>query len=123
MTRSDLQTFQNTLLAMRRRLTGDVSHLAGEAFRTSGENGVASSRTSQDPADQGSDHFEQEFTLSLLQNQEHVLEEITDALQRIEEGSFGRCEECQGVIPKPRLQAVPYARHCVACARKIQQSS
>ena len=41
----------------------------------------------------------------------------------IDHGTFGRCEECQGPIPKPRLQALPYTRHCVACARKLQQSS
>jgi DnaK suppressor protein len=123
MTKAELQAFRNTLLTMRTRLTGDVSHLAGEAFRSRDDNNEAVSRASQDPAEQGSDQFEQEFTLSLLQNQEQVLEEIADALRRIDEGTFGTCEECQKAIPKPRLRAVPYARHCVACAREIQQCS
>ena len=72
-------------------------------------------------ADQGTDAFEQEFTLSLMKNQEEVLEEITEALDRISRGSFGRCEECQGAIPKARLQTIPYARLCVACARRVEQ--
>ncbi len=74
-------------------------------------------------ADLGTDNFEQEFTLNLLQNQEQALAEIGDALERVRQGSFGRCEECQAAIPKARLQALPYTRHCVACARKLQQSS
>ena len=56
-------------------------------------------------------------------NEEKGLEEITAALQRIEIGSFGLCEECKKPIPKTRLQALPYARYCVECARKLQQST
>jgi RNA polymerase-binding transcription factor DksA len=124
MTKAELDTYRETLLALRRRLNGDVSHLADEALRAMG--GEASGSLSNAPlhmADLGTDNFEQEFTLSLLQNQEQALEEITEALERIRHGTFGLCEECKGPIPKARLQALPYTRHCVACARKLQQSS
>jgi RNA polymerase-binding transcription factor DksA len=124
MSKADLASYRQTLLSLRRRLTGDVSHLADEALRANG--GEASSSLSNAPlhmADLGTDNFEQEFTLSLLQNQEQALEEITAALDRLDRGTFGKCEECQGPIPKARLQALPYTRHCVACARKLQQSS
>ena len=124
MTKPDLEAYQNTLLALRTRLRGDVSQLSNEALRSGG--GEASgglSNAPSHPADLGTDNFEQEFALSLLQNQEQVLQEIGDALDRIKKGSYGRCEECDTVIPKARLQALPYARHCVACARKNQQSS
>jgi RNA polymerase-binding transcription factor DksA len=124
MTKADLETYRETLLALRRRLSGDVNHLAGEALHTTG--GEASGSLSNAPlhmADLGTDNFEQEFTLSLLQNQEQALEEITEALERVRLGTFGRCEECGEAIPKARLQAIPYARHCVECARKLQQSS
>jgi RNA polymerase-binding transcription factor DksA len=124
MTKADMETFRDILQSLRSRLTGDVSHLAGEALRAAGgESSGSLSNAPLHPADLGSDNFEQEFTLSLLQNQEQVLEEIAEALERINKGTFGRCEECHGAIPKPRLQALPYTRHCVACARKLQQSS
>ena len=122
MTKAELTTYRDALLALRNRLTGDVSHLADEALRARG--GEASGSLSNAPlhmADLGTDNFEQEFTLSLLQNQEQALEEITEALERIRHGTFGLCEECKGPIPKARLQALPYTRHCVACARKLQQ--
>jgi RNA polymerase-binding transcription factor DksA len=124
MTKPELDSFRQTLQSLRNRLTGDVSHLADEALRAMG--GEASGSLSNAPlhmADLGTDNYEQEFTLSLLQNQEQALEEITLALDRIERGTYGRCEECQSPIPKARLQALPYTRHCVACARKLQQSS
>jgi RNA polymerase-binding transcription factor DksA len=124
MTKPDLESYRDLLLALRTRLTGDVSHLADEALRSAG--GEASGSLSNAPlhmADLGTDNFEQEFTLSLLQNQEQALEEITDALERIRQGTFGQCEECHSAITKARLQALPYTRHCVACARKLQQSS
>ena len=73
-------------------------------------------------ADLGTDNFEQEFTLSLLQNEEQLLDEITGALERIRQGTFGQCEECEGEIPKARLQALPYARNCVECARKLEEN-
>ena len=121
MTKADRDNYHRILLTLRSRLTGDVSHLTDEAFRTAGSDGVSSASTApQHPADVGTDAFEQEFTLSLLENQEQALEEIAAALERIGAGTFGRCEECRTAIPKTRLSALPYARYCVACARKLQ---
>jgi len=124
MTKADLESYRETLLSLRHRLTGDVSHLTDEALRSTG--GEASGSLSNAPlhmADLGTDNFEQEFAFTLLQNQEQALDEIRDALERIHQGTFGRCEECAAPIPKARLQAVPYTRHCVACARKLQNRS
>jgi RNA polymerase-binding protein DksA len=123
MSKPDMEAFHETLLALRTRMRGDVSHLTDEALGANGAKTGASSRAPVDMADVATDNFEQEFTLSLMQNQEHVLAEIGDALERIRQGTFGHCEECEKAIPKARLQALPYARHCVACARKVQQSS
>jgi DnaK suppressor protein len=67
-------------------------------------------------AELGSDNFEQEFTLSLLANEEDRLGMIELALQRIEDGQYGQCEECGGVIAKTRLTAIPYTPVCIKCA-------
>ncbi len=124
MTKADLDSYRELLVSLRSRLNGDVTHLADEALRSTG--GEASGSLSNAPlhmADLGTDNFEQEFTLNLLQNQEQALDEIREALARIDRGTFGQCEECHQPIPKARLQALPYTRHCVECARKLQQSS
>src|SRR5437588_2471580 len=119
MTNAELQIHRQRLVDLRTRLNGDVSHLADEALRQNQKE--ASGNLSSMPihmADIGSDNFEQEFTLGLLANEEHVLAEIAAALDRLGEGKFGQCEECQGDIPRARLKALPYTRYCVACARK-----
>ena len=64
-------------------------------------------------ADIGSDNFEQEFTLSLMENDGGTLAQIEASLERIEEGTYGQCEECGVKIPKSRLNAIPYATLCV----------
>jgi RNA polymerase-binding transcription factor DksA len=123
MTKAEMDVYRESLLALRDRHNGDASHLADEALRRTG--GGAAGNLSNMPihmADLGTDNFEQEFTLSLLQNEEQLVGEITSALERIRHGTFGQCEECQGDIPKPRLQALPYARYCVGCARKLEQN-
>jgi RNA polymerase-binding transcription factor DksA len=58
--------------------------------------------------------------MGLLEREQQTLHEITAALARVEQGIFGRCEECAEEIPEARLEAVPYARHCIDCARKIE---
>ena len=122
MTKADTDAYRQQLLALRSRLNGDISHLADEALRKNQRD--ASGNLSSMPihmADIGTDNFEQEFTLNLLQSEEHVLGQIAEALERLNQGTFGRCEECQGPIPKARLSALPYTKYCVECARKQEQ--
>ena len=123
MNSTEMDTYRHQLLAIREQLNGDVSHLSDEALRNHGGGGGSNlSNTPIHMADLGTDNFEQEFTLSLLQNEEQLLEEIAGALDRLDQGVFGQCEECKGQIPKARLHAVPYARYCVECARKQEEN-
>jgi DnaK suppressor protein len=126
MTKAQLEKYREQLQKLSRRLRGEVTHLTDEALRTTG--GEASGSLSNTPihmADLGSDNYEQEFTLGLLQNEEQRLDEIDAALQRIDQGRFGLCEgdDCGKPIPRPRLDALPFTRYCVDCARKMQQSA
>ena len=73
-------------------------------------------------ADAGTDNFEQENTLLLLENDEETLEMIEAALERIEKGKYGLCTECAARIPKMRLNAIAHTPHCVKCAEKVQRS-
>jgi RNA polymerase-binding protein DksA len=72
-------------------------------------------------ADIGTDNYEQEFALGLLDSERKLLHEINEALQRIEDGVYGICEGTGEPIPKARLEASPWARYCVAYARLIEQ--
>jgi DnaK suppressor protein len=70
----------------------------------------------------GSDTFEQDNTILLMNNEGETLAKIESALERIEAGLYGFCTECQGKIPKMRLNAIPYTPHCVKCASAIQSA-
>jgi DnaK suppressor protein len=123
MTKADLEVYKQQLLHLQNRLNGDVSHLTSEALGKGDSGGGNLSHMPIHMADLGSDAFEQENTLSLLANEQERLTEIGDALDRVKQGKFGRCEECEEEIPKARLKELPWARHCVACARKIEKRS
>jgi DnaK suppressor protein len=121
MKKQDLKGYKERLLQLRARVRGDVSAMADAALKKtrSEANGDLSSMPIH-MADIGSDNFEQEFTLSLMQNDEETLSMIEAALERIEDGVYGRCQECGGIVPKTRLNAIPYTPFCVKCATKIQ---
>ena len=74
-------------------------------------------------ADMGSDTYEQDNTLRLMDNEGEVLDEIEAALERIEDGVYGSCVECSGRIPKMRLNAIPYTPYCVKCASEIESGT
>src|SRR5262245_45432412 len=119
MTREELEGFRQQLFDLGRRLKGNVSDLSKEAFRTTG--GEASGNLSNvpiHPADLATDNFEQEVSLSLLENEQRQLEEVAAALERINRGTYGVCESCSRAISRGRLQAVPYTRLCIDCARQ-----
>ena len=122
MNNADMKAYKERLLALRARLRGDVSQMADAALRKrrSEANGDLSSMPIH-MADIGSDNFEQEFTLSLMQSEEGTLERIEASLERIEDGVYGKCEECGAKIPKTRLKAIPYATLCVKCAEREEQ--
>lgn len=115
--------YKEQLLAIRARLRGDVSAMAAGALnKTRSEaNGDLSSMPIH-MADVGTDNFEQEFTLTLMETEEDTLELVEGALERIEEGAYGICTECASRIPKARLNAIPYAEHCIRCASELESS-
>ena len=123
MKKADLKNYKERLLSLRVRLRGDVSQMAEATLKKNRTeaNGDLSSMPIH-MADIGTDNFEQEFTLSLMENEEGTLELIEASLERIEEGTYGDCEECGVKIPKTRLNAIPYATLCVRCASRSEQS-
>src|SRR5262245_19998363 len=120
MKKSETKEFRNMLVSLRARLRGDVTAMADSALRKtrSGASGDLSSMPIH-MADVGSDAFEQEFTLSLMEHDGSALAQIEAALERIEDGVYGVCTECEAKIPKARLQVLPHTPHCVKCAEKV----
>jgi DnaK suppressor protein len=122
MKKAELKVYKERLLALRARLRGDVSAMANSALRkTRLESSGDLSSMPIHMAELGSDNFEQEFTLSLMETEEGTLEAIEAALERIEECEYGSCADCGSTIPKTRLNAIPYTSLCIKCAEASER--
>ena len=96
----------------------DMSSMEREALRsTSGSN---LSNLPIHMADMGTDNYEQEFTLGLVQKDRDILREINLALAKVQNGTYGICEGTGKPIGKPRLEAKPWARHGIEYARTLE---
>jgi RNA polymerase-binding protein DksA len=114
----ELDYFRDLLLAKRRELLGDVQSMEEEALRsTSGSN---LSNLPIHMADMGSDNYEQEFTLRLVDKDRQLLREINHALAKIRDGTYGICEGTGKPIGKARLEVKPWARHSIEYTRQME---
>lgn len=72
----------------------------------------------RDSADIASDYYERELAWGLSETERMRLQEVEDALERIDNGTYGKCDLCGGLIALPRLEALPFAKLCVECQAK-----
>ncbi len=121
LTAKQLGSFKEVLLKRRRQMSADARHLVDDAFNR--RHGDRSDHTSMPihMADVGSDNWEQEFDLMLMDNERAMLREIDDALQRIEDRTYGVCLATHRPISIARLSAKPWARYCIEYARLREQ--
>jgi DnaK suppressor protein len=115
----DLEHFRDLLFAKRRELVGDMSAMEREALRTSG--GTNLSTLPIHMADMGTDNYEQEFTLGLVEKDRNLLKEINSALAKIMNGTYGLCEGTGKPISRARLEAAPWARFSIEWARQLER--
>lgn len=122
MKKAEMLAYKEKLQAIRARVRGDVTAMAEVALRKSGMEGSDSTGMPIHMAELGSDNFEQEFTLSLMETEGDTLTLIDAALERIDNGSYGRCAQCDGPIAKARLNAIPFTPVCIKCAEEQENS-
>jgi len=116
---AEIEKFRAMLLAKRNEILGNVISMESEALRRE------RSDLSNMPihmADVGTDNYEIENILGLMDSERKILVEIYDALSRIDDGTYGICEGHNEQIPKVRLEAIPWARYCVKCAAKTEKA-
>ncbi|MBN2595071.1 MAG: TraR/DksA C4-type zinc finger protein [Sedimentisphaerales bacterium] len=119
---AEAKHFKELLLEKRREILRNVSEFEDEALKKSRLD--ASGDLSSMPihmADLGTDNYEQEFALGLMDSERKLLREIDLALGRIENKTYGICEGTGKPISKARLEAQPWARYCVEYARLLEQ--
>jgi DnaK suppressor protein len=122
LSRTEMRPYQDQLMRKRSELVGDVVQLEGEAFRKNRQDAAGDLSTMPiHMADLGTDNFEQDVTLGLIESEEEEVREIDEAIERIKKGNFGRCEKCHKMIAKSRLKVLPYARLCIGCKKSQEE--
>jgi DnaK suppressor protein len=116
----ELEHYADLLLAKRRELVGDMSSMEREALRSGGASNLSTLPVHM--ADMGTDNYEQEFTLGLVEKDRNLLREINHALAKIQNGTYGICEGTGHAIGKPRLEAQPWARFSIEYARQKEKN-
>ncbi|MFT4541891.1 MAG: DnaK suppressor protein [Planctomycetota bacterium] len=111
-TEKDHEYYDLALRHMLGALTGDIKTLEHETL------GEGTGHGQGDVIEEGGgDGYFQELSLELLQRDESTVREIMDALDRLKEGTYGKCPGCQNWIQRPRLRAMPHAAYCIECQR------
>jgi DnaK suppressor protein len=75
----------------------------------------------KDLGDQANTAYSREFFFELGNGDRRLLRDVVDALQKIDDGSFGECERCGESIADKRLEALPFARYCIDCQRLVEE--
>jgi len=113
LTPDDTEELRNMLIHKRAEILGDMSTLQTEVTRSNRQDAAGDLSTMPiHMADLGSDNYELEFTLGLIEGERAILKEIEEALERIRQGTYGFCLATGNPIGKARLKAKPWAKYC-----------
>jgi RNA polymerase-binding transcription factor DksA len=110
------------LLQLRDAMVDSMAGVAQDTLRARAE-GSEASAFGMHQADAGSDAYDRDFALSLLSQEQDALYEIDEALKRIEQGTYGKCEMSGKPISHARLEAIPFARFTVECQSQLEKQS
>jgi len=106
--------FKKILLKEREQIVGDVKQIV-ESSKEMGQDGI------QDIGDEAANMYNKQVLLSLNENERIRLKEVDESLDRIENGTYGICDECGGPISLKRLEVRPVAKYCVPCLTKLEK--
>jgi len=118
LTPAEIREFKVILLAKRNKILGNLTCMEAETLHRQLSN---LSNLPIHMADVGSDNYEIENTLGLMDSERKLISEIDAALERIEDETYGICEGSGKPIPKARLEAIPWARYCVEYAKLLEK--
>lgn len=123
MKKRELEKYKEILLKLRRECLAEMERLGSNSLHNSPrEAGGELSGYTQHMADMAADGYEIERNIKFIDKESNLLYEIEEALYRLEKEKYGRCEECGNSIDAKRINAVPYARHCIECQTKREKT-
>jgi RNA polymerase-binding protein DksA len=113
----DLDKYRKLLLAERERLQAEHDAVTADLSDSAGEQ---TDYDHHDPADSASETFEHSKDFAIDENFHDMLERITEALRKLDDGTYGLCDRCDSPILPERLKAIPYATLCINCQEKLE---
>jgi len=121
--KKDLIYFKKLILKRKEEILDEIRHISEDTLKKSQKDASGDiSGYTYHMADVATDAYDREFSLGLASNEQKILYELDDALKRIDEGTFGICEECKSPITKTRLKTLVYTRLCVKCQEKKERT-
>ncbi len=120
MKRAEIERYKQRLLDERSRLTVETDRVEENLREESAAPGDLSNVPAHN-ADRDTEGFDAEVGIS--ENERRILAQVEDALERIENGTFGKCAECGREIRRERLNLMPFTPHCIHCAEKQQSQT
>jgi DnaK suppressor protein len=102
----------------RKRLVERQEQLLQSVSKTEQDGRQADGDPTQDSADKAASSYNKEFLFKLSNDDRYILQLVNEALRRVKSGDFGECVACGGEMQIKRLDAVPWARHCIECQEK-----
>ncbi|OGX17489.1 MAG: hypothetical protein A3K83_00720 [Omnitrophica WOR_2 bacterium RBG_13_44_8b] len=120
--KKELTEFKKIVLKKKEEILDDIKHISDDTLKKSQKEASGDiSGYTYHMADVATDTYDREFSLGIASNERKMLYEFDDALKKIEEGTFGVCEDCKNLIAKNRLKVIPQARLCVKCQQKREK--
>ena len=119
--KKELFEFKKIILKRTEEISDEIKHISDDTLKKSQKDASGDiSGYTYHMADVATDNYDREFSLELASNDRKSLYELEDAMKRIEDGTFGICEDCSSLIAKVRLKAVPQTRLCVKCQERLE---
>ncbi|MDH5510971.1 MAG: TraR/DksA family transcriptional regulator [Nitrospinota bacterium] len=114
MEKEKLEMYRGMLLEYRKRLTGDFEKALDSANEEFG-------MEVPDMNDEATRTMSRRLLMSIGDKSLDTLRQIEEALERIDDGEYGVCAECEALIPEGRLELVPFAIFCVRCQEQLEK--
>ena len=123
LSKDQVKQLRQLLITERVKLAEEIKTIAREASTSPRDASGDLSAYTVHMADMAADTYDRELSMNIASSEQELLYQIDDALKRLDDGSYGVCQQCNQPIAMSRLKAVPYASMCIGCQRSKEQKN
>ena len=123
LTKEQIKQLRQLLITERAKLAEEIKAIAHDASTSPRDASGDLSAYTVHLADMAADTYDRELSMNIVSSEQEILYQIDDALKRLDDGSYGICQQCNHPITMSRLKAVPYASLCITCQRAKEQKT